>query len=94
MIKMNRSPWESHLNAGEISEQHFQLLMDISSIRGKKISRALKEYFVKGKSRTEACRSCNTDPGNFSRKVEEIQMLSNKIINIYPYYISYFEKKI
>ena len=94
MLRLNRIPWGKHLSAGALSEGHFQLLIDISPIRGEKISCALKEYFVKGKTRAEACKTCNADPGNFSRKVDEIQILSNKIMSLYPYYIDYLSKKI
>lgn len=89
MLDNKRYQSISHLNSGEVSEEHFNLLMNISSIRGKKITSALQAFFVEGKNRREVCTKYDLDPGNFSRKIEEIQTLSQNIMALYPYYLSY-----
>ena len=84
----------SYLNPGEVSEKHFRLLMDISSIRGEKIICALRAFFVEGKTRREIYSIYNINQGNLSRKIEELQELSQSIMALYPYYLSCLSLKI
>ena len=93
MLENKRYKSVSYLNPGEITEEHFHLLMDISSIRGKKITCALRAFFVEGMARNDICSKYDIDPGNLSRKIEALQMLSQSIMALYPYYLSYSSLK-
>lgn len=89
MLENKRYQSISYLNRGEVSEEHFNLLMNISGIRGKKITCALREFFVDGKSRRDAYTKYDIDPGNLSRKIDELQLLSKNVMALYPHYLSY-----
>lgn len=84
----------NYLMAGDMCEEHYQMLIELSKIRSKKITAALKEYLVNGKARGEICEQYDVDPGNFSRKLAELQTLSKKIVTLYPYYLTCLSKKI
>ena len=75
------------LTTGSVSEEQFQLLIEISSLRSEKVINALRAYFVFGYTRSEACVLFNVNSGYLSRKVKEIQQLSQHIIATYPFLI-------
>lgn len=45
----------AHLSAGQISEEHFWLLAELSSVHSKKALISLRDYFVMGFTRQEIC---------------------------------------
>lgn len=71
---------------GQVSDEQFCMLIDISPVRSDKVINALQEYFVNGIARSVICEKYNVNPGYLSIKIREIQSLSRKIIDIYPYY--------
>lgn len=75
------------LNPGSIDKEHLRLLIDISKIRSDKVSNALADYFVLGESRTDVCEKYNVNQGYLSLKIRELQVLSEKIYKVFPYYI-------
>lgn len=71
---------------GDIEQEHFMLLIDISTIRSDKIVKALNDYFVLGESRAKVCEKYNVNQGYLSLKIKELQVLSAKVYNLFPYY--------
>ncbi|EEK7814144.1 hypothetical protein G3151_005315 [Salmonella enterica subsp. enterica serovar Montevideo] len=71
---------------GEIEKEHFLLLIDISTIRSDKIINALNDYFVLGETRAAVCQKYNVNQGYLSLKIRELQALSAKIYNLFPFY--------
>lgn len=74
------------LQSGSISETHFNLLIEISTIRSEKIKKALHDYLVSGDSRVNVCVRHNVSQGNLSLKIKEIQILSKKVYALNIYY--------
>lgn len=85
---------ERVLSPGMVSNEHFRKLIDISSVRSDKIINALHEYFVNGTARKIICEKHQVNPGYLSIKIREIQFLSRRILDIYPYFCQYTPHKI
>ncbi|ECV2308151.1 hypothetical protein DTR82_24480 [Salmonella enterica subsp. enterica serovar Javiana] len=81
-----RNKSSDRLRPGEISEQMFDILIDISQIRSEKCIDALRGHFVEMKTRSEVCDIFNVNKGYLSVKINELQSLLVKIINFYPHY--------
>ncbi|MGY0160834.1 adhesin biosynthesis transcription regulatory family protein [Edwardsiella tarda] len=73
------------LRPGEVTEEQFRLLIDISSIRSTKVILALRDYFVLGHSRKLICERNHVNPGYLSIKIREIQALCRRILELYPH---------
>lgn len=71
---------------GQVSNEQFCLLIDISPVRSGKVINALQEYFVKGEKRNIICEKYQVNPGYLSIKIREIQTLSRRILDVYPYF--------
>ncbi|CAD5568960.1 PapB/FocB family fimbrial expression transcriptional regulator [Escherichia coli] len=78
----------SCLNSGEVSKEHFNLLIKLSNIRGSKTIQALYDFFVEGKTRREIYVDHSIDPGNLSRKISDLQKISRNVIELYPHYLA------
>ncbi|EBS5579410.1 hypothetical protein DPU24_26140 [Salmonella enterica subsp. enterica serovar Oranienburg] len=74
------------LSPGLVSEEHFRLLIDLSSVRSERMKNALKAYFVDGKVRKEICKQFKLSAGYLSVKIREIQCLCCRVIDLYPYF--------
>ncbi|EJH8995741.1 hypothetical protein NF634_002869 [Salmonella enterica] len=77
---------EKVLTPGMVSNEHFLILIDISAIRSEKVIKALQEYFVNGTPRNIICEKNQVSPGYLSLKIREMQFLSRRIMDIYPYF--------
>ncbi|WP_370607802.1 PapB/FocB family fimbrial expression transcriptional regulator [Citrobacter meridianamericanus] len=75
------------LAPGQVSNEQFCLLIDISSVRSDKVIHALQEYFVNGEKRNIICEKYHVNPGYLSIKIREVQALSRRILDIYPYFL-------
>ncbi|EBW2193852.1 hypothetical protein CSU57_05870 [Salmonella enterica subsp. enterica serovar Infantis] len=71
---------------GQVSNDQFFLLIDISPVRSDKVINALQEYFVSGEKRKVICEKYQVNPGYLSIKIREIQILSRRILEMYPYF--------
>lgn len=80
---------ERVLSPGMVSNEHFRRLIDISAVRSDKVINALQEYFVNGTARNIICEKHNVSPGYLSIKIREMQFLSRRILDIYPYFCQY-----
>ncbi|EAQ3218741.1 hypothetical protein C2O24_19955 [Salmonella enterica] len=74
------------LSPGMVSDEHFRRLIDISTVRSDKVINALQEYFVNGTARNAICERYQVNSGYLSIKIREIQSLSRRILDIYPYF--------
>lgn len=74
------------LSPGQVSNEQFRLLIDISPVRSDKVIHALQEYFVNGEKRSVICEKYHVNPGYLSIKIREMQALSRQILDIYPYF--------
>lgn len=73
------------LQPGEVTEEQFRLLVDISPVRSAKVIMALRDYFVLGHSRKLVCEHNQVNPGYLSIKIREIQALCRRILELYPH---------
>ncbi|WP_045438152.1 PapB/FocB family fimbrial expression transcriptional regulator [Citrobacter sp. S-77] len=77
----------SKLEPGTVEQEHFSLLINISSIRSRKVIHALEDYFVNGVKRKIICERYNVNPGYLSLKIREIQSVSSMVYRALPFYI-------
>ncbi|MDQ4429047.1 PapB/FocB family fimbrial expression transcriptional regulator [Yokenella regensburgei] len=75
-----------HLRPGEVSDEMFYSLIDLSSIRSEKVVNALRDHFVESKRRVDVCSKYNVNPGYLSIKIKELQGINSKAINYYQHY--------
>lgn len=68
---------------GEVTDEQFNCLIDISSVRSNKVINALHDYFVDGSKRSDICKKHHVNPGYLSIKIREINFLFAKIIASY-----------
>lgn len=76
-----------YLFPGKVMPEHFEQLMLLSKIRGKKINAALKDFLVNGKNRKEIFFIYGISPGYFSHKLNQLRRCSRMIMNLLPYYV-------
>ncbi|WP_370607790.1 PapB/FocB family fimbrial expression transcriptional regulator [Citrobacter meridianamericanus] len=84
----------SRLYPGEVTEEQFQLIIDISPLRSSKVINALRGYFVQGFARKIVCDKYNVNPGYLSVKINEIHLLHSRIIGIYTFLIHYNQSSV
>ena len=69
---------------GEVNDNLFEGIINISSIRSEKVIMSLYEYFVLGFTRNEICSKNGINPGYLSIKIREFHDLYKKIHTIFP----------
>lgn len=74
------------LTPGTVAQRHFDLLMEGTSIRGEKITNALRDYFVKGSTATDAWKNNGLNAGQFYKRLKVIQAESNRAFELSIYY--------
>ncbi|EBB3986439.1 hypothetical protein ACEL77_003352 [Salmonella enterica subsp. enterica serovar Saintpaul] len=75
-----------YLYQGFVTEEHFALLVEMSTIRSDKIRKALNEYFVDGVSRAKVCEKHNVTQGCLSVKIKNLQRLSKLVYESQSFY--------
>ncbi|EDJ4889593.1 transcriptional regulator [Salmonella enterica] len=73
---------------GKMSENHFWLLAEISPVHSEKVINALKDFFVLGYTRKEACERHCVSQGYFSGALGRFQRVSQTVSKLVPFYIS------
>ncbi|MCQ1639676.1 adhesin biosynthesis transcription regulatory family protein [Escherichia coli] len=73
---------------GDMSENHFWLLAEISSMHSEKVINALKDFLVFGYTRREACERHNVSQGYFSGALGRFQRVSITVSKLAPFYIN------
>lgn len=84
MIKKNLE-----LNAGDLSEKAFYLLLSLTGIRSEPLINALKDYYVHGLTKSESYKKNGVDKTIFSRKIPVI----NKAFVTSVAFVEYYKKK-
>ncbi|MCZ8969245.1 PapB/FocB family fimbrial expression transcriptional regulator [Escherichia albertii] len=76
-----------YLCPGKVMPEHFEQLMLLSKIRGKKINAALKDFLVNEKKLKEIFCIYGISPGYFSHKLNQLRHCSRMIMDLLPYYV-------
>ncbi|EAA5922468.1 hypothetical protein ELQ57_22625 [Salmonella enterica subsp. enterica serovar Teko] len=70
---------------GKVNEHHLRLLMMISPIKNPAMKNALKDVFIRGVTRKQACEYYNVAQSHFSVKFREIQFINQIIAGVIPH---------
>ncbi|ELO4939572.1 transcriptional regulator [Escherichia coli] len=73
---------------GNITEEHFWLLVEVSPIHSERIISALKEFLVDGCARSDIYKRYNISSGYFSGALGRLRHVSMTISMLVPYYIN------
>lgn len=76
----------SQLNAGEVDDVHFQLLIVLSGIHSPSVIQALRIFLVTGVTRKFACARFGVSQGYFSLKLRQLYQTSQVVELLLPYY--------
>lgn len=71
---------------GNISENQFWLLVEISSVHSEKVINALRDFLVFNSSRKEACERYNVSLGYFSGALERFQRINMIVSRLASFY--------
>ena len=77
---------DRYINAGCMTDVHFEGLVLISSIHSKKTINALREYLVNGISRKDACKKHTVSQGYFSVCLKKVREANNCASKLAAYY--------
>ncbi|HCL7979515.1 PapB/FocB family fimbrial expression transcriptional regulator [Escherichia coli] len=72
---------------GSMTEEHFDKLISLTPINSRKVTLALKDYFVNGYTRKNACDKNNVSQGYFSISVRKLMRTNNMVASIVEFYI-------
>lgn len=75
------------LGAGDITDDMFWLLVEISAIRSEKLIKALYDYLVLGASRKVICETYGVNNGYFSTTLQRIQRVNQIVSKLTPFYM-------
>lgn len=70
----------------KVNEEHFWLLISISSIHSEKVIQALRDYLVLGASRKDVCERYDVNNGYFSTSLKRLQRISQIAAQMVIYY--------
>ncbi|EMD9074607.1 transcriptional regulator PefB [Salmonella enterica] len=70
----------------KVNEEHFWLLIGISSIHSEKIIQALRDYLVFGVSRKGVCERYEVNNGYFSTSLNRLSRISQAAAQMVVYY--------
>ncbi|BCG34669.1 TPA: transcriptional regulator [Escherichia coli] len=72
---------------GNMSREHFILLIELSPISSEKVRLALYDFFVDGVTRKEACTRHNVSQGYFSISVRKFIQVNDRVTKAVKYYL-------
>ncbi|HBA3709473.1 TPA: PapB/FocB family fimbrial expression transcriptional regulator [Salmonella enterica subsp. enterica serovar Typhimurium] len=72
---------------GSMQAEQFDILIRISGIHSEKVVSALKDYYVSGVSRKEACEKNGVSQSYFSISKNKLVALNNSVAMISRYYL-------
>ncbi len=75
-----------HTSPGSMPTEQFDLLIGISGIHSEKVVNALKDYYVSGASRKDACEKNGVSQSYFSISKSKFVALSNSVAMVSRYY--------
>lgn len=70
----------------KVNEEHFWLLIGVSSIHSEKVIQALRDYLVLGVSRKDVCERYDVNNGYFSTSLNRLQRISQAAAQMVVYY--------
>ncbi|GGM16783.1 PapB/FocB family fimbrial expression transcriptional regulator [Pseudomonas asuensis] len=76
----------SFLKPGSLEREHFDLLLEGTSIRGEKVIRALEDFLIKGVPVTEACESNSVNRSQFYRRLYALESESERARRLSKFY--------
>ncbi|MBJ9260672.1 transcriptional regulator [Citrobacter amalonaticus] len=71
---------------GDVSENQFWLLIEISSIHSVKVIKALKEHLVSGLSKRDICERHCMNAGYLSTSLNRLYYINERVQQLVPYY--------
>ncbi|EGM8070156.1 adhesin biosynthesis transcription regulatory family protein [Escherichia albertii] len=84
---LHRTPVKKEtLSPGSLSDDHFWLLINISSIHSKKVIDALRDFLVLGYTRKESCIHHGVSQSYFSTSLSRLQHVNSMMYQLVPYY--------
>ncbi|EMW3203492.1 adhesin biosynthesis transcription regulatory family protein [Escherichia coli] len=86
-VSTNLSRRKGSLVPGNVAEEHFWFLIEISSIHSEKIILALRDYLVMGDSRKIVCERYGVNNGYFGTSFNRLYRISRIISQMLQYYI-------
>ncbi|ECG8656203.1 hypothetical protein CSM67_004257 [Salmonella enterica subsp. diarizonae] len=75
-----------YLVKGMVHAKHFQLLVELSSVRSTKGICALEDYLVKGRDLKEVCNEHGITSSYFTSALRRLQEVNFCVIDVIPYY--------
>lgn len=72
---------------GSMSSEQFDYLIKISSINSEKVIGSLRDFFVRGMSRKEACGKNNVAQGYFSISMKKLIRINNDVAKLSKFYM-------
>ncbi|TWI52588.1 adhesin biosynthesis transcription regulatory protein [Pseudomonas duriflava] len=76
----------SFLKPGTLEREHFDLLLEGTSIRGERIIRALEDFLIKGIAATEACEANAVSRSQFYRRLYVLESESERARRLSKFY--------
>lgn len=77
---------DTQLKAGKLAEEHFWLLIEISSIHSERVILALKDYLVFGYTRKYVTERYGVNNGYFSVSLARLTNISKLVLELIPFY--------
>lgn len=74
------------LVAGQVSDDHFNALVDATKLKSEKVISALYEHLVKGRRKIDSYQMHKVDISHFSRRLASIQKTSEIAEALAKYY--------
>ena len=81
------------LTAGNVSEELFFHIINLSTIRSEKAIKALYDFFVHGHSRLDVCNKHQISPGFLSVKIKDLKRVMLLACGFVKYYNNSFHPK-
>ncbi len=82
---------EFNLVPSQVHDKHFWMLIEMSSIRSRKVIHALRDYLVKGFTRIESCERHKVSVSYFSLSMKKMSYMNNIAAKISVYYSSNYK---
>lgn len=78
---------EKKMYPGQVSQDHFKIMIALSNVRGKKAIVSLEAYLVKGWLRKDIFEFYKISPGYFSQKLNQVRRCNEMIVEVLPFYM-------
>jgi hypothetical protein len=72
---------------GSVPDEHFELLLAGTDIRGEKVVEALRQHLVSGVTPKEACEQTGANRGQFSLRLKGIADENARVVSMLKFYV-------